>query len=188
MNAFTGISPKKRQEDLRLFIDDDDGDGIYIKYSVPYLDMYDTQVANIRVEVDSHEVHLDMIEEMDIVAAEVFEAKRPVIAARAIARSTAKAVGTSLLSEAVEDKKWYVQLLVDIFGFLFTEVTEKADVRSWQTLPGQSWVQVMKLPEGEHTIYIQYLDEFDRVLMEEEQRVTITPDTELELLESIYSI
>jgi hypothetical protein len=185
LSAFTGVAPIKEQEDFRLFIGDND---LYVKFSIPRLFMYDTQVNNIRVVVDDREeYYLNMIEEMDAVAADIFYAKRPVVYARALARSVLKATGTSKITKRARKEGEGWGLLAFFLGIIGQEVSEKADLRAWQTLPGQSWMQVINLPPGDHQLRMQYLDYNDRVLYEERKEITVKPSTRLELFESIYS-
>ncbi len=182
ISAFTGISPQMREESFRLFLDD-----AYVKFSIPEMWLYDTQVNNIRVKANGEEYYIHMLEEMDTVALDVFDAKRPIIYARALARSVLKAAGTSKLTDAAEDKGEGWGILAWLFGFLFQEASEKADLRAWQTMPGQSWMHVINLPEGEHDVTLQYLDARDRVMFEETKTYNITGNTRLEVFESIYS-
>ncbi len=185
LSAFTGVAPLKDQEDFRLFFGEND---LYIKFSIPKMYMYDTQVNNIRVVVDDEEeYYLNMIEEMDAVAADIFYAKRPIIYARALARSVLKATGTSAITKRARKEGEGWGLLSFLLGIIGQEVSEKADLRAWQTLPGQSWLQVIQLPPGEHLVRMQYLDYNDRVLHESRKKITIDGRTRLELVESIYS-
>ena len=184
VSAFTGLAPLKDQEDFRLFVEDD----LYVKFSIPKMYMYDTEINNIRVVVDETDVYyLNMIEEMDAVATDIFYAKRPIIYARALARSVLKAGGTKAITKRAREEGEGWGILSFLLGIIGQEVSEKADLRGWQTLPGQSWLQVINLAPGDHRIRIQYLDYEDRVLHEEFRSVRIRPQTRLELLESIYS-
>jgi len=72
-------------------------------------------------------------------------------------------------------------------SFLYKEGSEKADLRGWQTLPGQAWMNVVKLPPGQNTVTLEYISKTGRVLYSEEYSVSVTENTSLELIESIYS-
>ncbi|MEP1150237.1 MAG: hypothetical protein ABJH08_00800 [Balneola sp.] len=191
LSGFTGRAPYKVQEDARIFIDDYDDEKdneFYLKFSFPVLKTYKSEVSFIRAVInDSVKIPLNLIEQMDKVSAEVYKAKQPIIYSRALMRATSKTVGTKLIAGAVREKNEFLGDLLQIFGFIAQEATEKADLRSWQTMPGQAWMNVLKLPVGLHTVRLEYIGTNGRVKYFDEFEVTITPDTELELIESIYA-
>ncbi len=76
--------------------------------------------------------------------------------------------------------------LLQILGFIAQETTEKADLRSWQTMPGKAYAGVLNLPPGEHTIQIEYLGSFNEVVSTETKTITVSENETLELVESIY--
>lgn len=191
LTGFTGRAPYKIQEDARIFIDDYDdekNDEFYLKFSFPVLNTYQSEVSYVRAIVnDSVRIPLNLIEQMDKVSAEVYKTKEPVIYSRALLRATSKSVGTKLIAGAVRKKNEFLGDLLQLFGFIAQEATEKADLRGWQTMPGQAWMHVVKLPEGSNTVRLEYVDRRGRVLYFDEFNVLITPETELELVESIYA-
>lgn len=183
ITGFTGQSPIKFQEDIRLWDED-----FYLKFSFPRVELYDTQVSGIRVLVnDDEDVNLHLIEEMDLVSKEVYEAKQPIIYSRALVRALVKAGGSKIITNAIEKENENLGLLASIASFIFKEASEKADLRGWQTLPGQAWMNVIQLPVGTNQVTLEYLSRSGRVLYSESYEVDITPNTELELIESIYS-
>lgn len=177
--AFTGVGPTKRQEDVRLFFEEG-----YVKFSFPVLEVHDTRIASIRIRQNTQTLtELDMIEEMDAVSAEIYKAKQPIIYGRAMLRGILKAAGTAKARKEAKKESDGLGFLTGLAGFIGKEITEKADLRGWQTMPGQAWAQVLKLPAGDHTLSIQYLSASGRILHEEARQVSISPDTELEILE-----
>lgn len=191
LTSFTGRAPYKVQEDARIFIDDFDDEKnneFYLKFSFPVLKTYKSEVSCVRAVInDSIKVPLNLIEQMDKVSAEVYKAKQPIIYSRALIRASSKTVGTKLIAGAVRQKNEFLGDLLQIFGFIAQEATEKADLRAWQTMPGQAWMHVVKLPEGLNTVRLEYVGTNGRVMYFDEFEVSITPETELELLESIYA-
>lgn len=185
-SSFTGFAPAKVQNDIRTFFGEDAN--IYLKFSFPELYLFDTEVANVKVTVNNQdEFYLDMIEEMDAVAAEVYEAKQPIIYGKALARAVLKSAGTNAIRKKAKKESEGLGILAGILGIIGQEVSEKADLRGWQTLPGQAWTQVVRLPEGTHNIRIEYLSEYGTTLYEETQTLEVDKNTELKLIESIYS-
>lgn len=191
LTSFTGRAPFKVQEDARIFMDDFDDEKnneFYLKFSFPVLKTYPSRVSHVRAVInDSVRVPLNLIEQMDKVSAEVYKAKQPIIYSRALVRATSKSVGTKLIAGAVREKNPLLGDLLQLLGFITQEATEKADLRGWQTMPGQAWMHVVKLPIGLNKIRLEYIGAYGRVMYFDEFEVTITPQTELELVESIYS-
>jgi hypothetical protein len=189
--GFTGRAPYKIQEDARVFIDDYDDDKdneFYLKFSFPVIRTYQSNVNYVRAVInDSLKTNLNLIEEMDKVSAEVYKAKQPIIYSRALVRASTKAAGTKFISGAVREKNEFLGDLLQLLGFIAQETTEKADLRSWQTMPGQAWMKTIQLPEGTNTVRLEYVGFNGRVLYFDEFEVTITQNTELELVESIYA-
>ena len=189
--GFTGRAPVKVESTARIFIDDDEDDSdddFYVKFAFPSIQVQPSEVQFVRAVInDTLNIHLDLVEEMDKVAAEVYSAKEPIIYARALTRALAKATGTKWVSNVVKKEKKWLGELISLLGFIGQEVSEKADLRGWQTMPGQAWLQVIQLPEGEHTVRIEHLNHRGRVLYYDEYNIKVSPTTELELIESIYA-
>lgn len=187
ITAFSGQAPIKVQEDFRLWLDDGDDDSFYVKFSLPKLRMYHSEVRAIRIRTDSLTIPLYLVEEMDEVSAEIYQAKKPIIYTRSLLRATVKATGSTLVSSSVKKKHKNWGFLLEILGMIGQEASEKADLRGWQTLPGKAWVNTLKLPEGTHDIEIEYLSANNRILYSETYEVNVSDRNDLLLLESIFS-
>jgi len=188
ITAFSGQAPIKKQEDFRLWLNGENDNSFYVKFSLSKIDLYRSRVQNIRIVNDSlQRSDLELIEEMDVVSAEVYKAKIPIIYTRSLLRATIKATGSSYLASSVRDKNKGMGLLVDVLGILGQESSEKADLRGWQTMPGKAWMNVINLPTGINEIEIQYLSASGSILYSEKRTIEITEQTKLGLIESIYS-
>ena len=184
--GFTGQAPIKYQEDIRLPYDISEGQ--YLKFSLPGIELYNTQVYEVRVSINGqNNLNLHLIEEMDLVAKEVYKAKQPIIYTRAFLRALLKAGGTDTVQKKAEEENKTLGFFASLLSFVYKEASEKADLRGWQTMPGQAWMNVVKLPIGKNTVEIEYLSQSDGVLYSEEYQVLISETTDLELIESIYS-
>ncbi len=100
--------------------------------------------------VTDHKVsaNLEVIEDIDALARAALDAEMPLIITRAIARAVIKHEG----QEKVEEKRGALA------GFLATVVniaTERADVRSWTTLPQTIQLARVRLPKGKHKVNIE---------------------------------
>jgi hypothetical protein len=184
IQAFSGRAPVKKQNDIRFYDDESD---TYIKFSVPTLHTYDSQVKSIRVKVNNeYSEHLFLVEEMDLVAKEVYKVKEPIIYARSLVRAVLKAAATGKLRHEASKESEMLGRAFNIMGKIAQEATEKADLRSWQTMPGKAYSNVLNLPEGEHLIEMEFLNASGQVVNSETKTVTIGENTRLELIESIY--
>ncbi len=189
--GFSGQAPFKEQEDVRVFGGDDNeenNDDFYLKFSFPTIHLYPSETYRVRAIInDSVKVPLNLIEEMDIISSMVYQAKQSIIYGRALLRASFKAGGTKLISGAVRKEHKNLAGIIELLGFIAQEASEKADLRSWQTMPGSAWMHAIRLAPGQHTIRIEYLSEYGHVLYFDEYNVNITNRTQLELIESIYS-
>lgn len=85
-----------------------------------------------------------------------FDAEKPTIFFKTILRGLTK----YLAQRGLEKSTGKVGgLLANIFG----AVTEKADTRSWSTLPGRILVARLDLPPGRHDLQVELLDKRDHV-------------------------
>ena len=182
--GFAGRAPVKRQHDIRTFSNDLDS---YVKFSIPSIHLYPSVVRNVQAVVgDTLQIALPMLEEMDRVAREIYKVKQPIIYGRAFLRAVLKAGAAEALEKKAEKKNDGNGGLAKIFGILGQELTEKADLRGWQTMPGKAYANVVKLPPGEHAITIEYRSEHDRLLFSETKNVVVQSPNDLKLAEALY--
>ena len=97
-----------------------------------------------------------LVEDVENIAIETFNAERPIILLRTLVR----AIGKYLVTRQATKKNEALGLLTNLAGVL----TEQADTRSWQTLPNQIFMVRMPLPAGTHTLNLSFLDANGRVL------------------------
>lgn len=184
VTAFSGRSPQKIQIDTRLYFGEID---TYLKFSLPQLRLYDSQVARISVSVDNETpITMYLLENMDLVAREVYKIKEPIIYARTLVRASLKALATNQSSKNVSKKNESLGEVLNFLGKVAQEVTEKADLRSWQTMPGKVHATVLKVPPGKHKIKVQYFSRSGTLLHSNTQVLHINENNNLDLVESIF--
>lgn len=182
--GFAGRAPVKYQNDVRLYLDEED---LYLKFSLPALRLYPGRVAHVQAVVgDSLQVPLQLIERMDVVAREVYKVKEPIIYARTFVRSLVKAIGTNAAGRALEKKNEGLGTLVNLLGKVGQEFTEKADTRSWQTMPGQAYATTLQLPAGRHRVEVEYRDSRGQLLYTCARTLEVRPGDPLKLVETLY--
>ena len=77
------------------------------------------------------------------------------IAVKAIARATTKYLANRALQAKARERSEGAGLLAWAAGNVFSEVSEQADLRSWQTLPDRVLIGRVLLPSGKHAIEVE---------------------------------
>ncbi|MSS73663.1 MAG: hypothetical protein EXS64_19575 [Candidatus Latescibacteria bacterium] len=121
---------------------------------------------SLRLTAAGQSVRTVLAEDLSAIARRTFEAERPTLLVRTVARGVSK----YLLSEAAEKKNKYLGLLTN----LFTAATETADTRSWVTLPHSIQIGRLRLPPGIHDITVESMDAGGRVI-----ETTLLPGVEI---------
>ena len=104
--------------------------------------------AAVRVAVNGHtrEEPARVVENIDALAFEAFEARRGTIMLKTVTRALVK----YLAKEGVDDQSEIAGWIVNLFNV----ATESADVRSWATLPQTIRMTRLVLPEGTYDLEI----------------------------------
>lgn len=181
--GFAGRAPSKVEHTIEVSIND-----IYGKLSYPVLNQHQTPVRRMRVVVNENEVvPLYLIEDMSVVASEIFEIRRPMIIARGTIRATLRAAAASRGVSEVESRGGFIAgQLAGVASRFGQDALEVADLRSWQSLPGKAYSNVLQLPAGTHNIRVEYLDTLGNVISENTSQVTVRPESVLEVSEHMH--
>ena len=119
------------------------------------------------IEVNDKQYAMEMVEDVDALARYSLQQAMPRIMATATARAVVK-----------YNTQHNAQSNSDLAGLLMTLTnlaTERADTRSWSTLPQEVQLQRIWLPVGEHQVKIQMLNAAGRVVDVLHEKVTIKP-------------
>lgn len=110
--------------------------------------------AEVRVVVDgeTRRSYAGIVENLDVLAARAFDAKRGQIIVKTITRGLAKYLAKEGADEKDEVAGWIINAI--------NVATENADVRSWVTLPSTIRMSRLVLPEGVHDVEIVLFDVF----------------------------
>ncbi|MEN8712168.1 MAG: hypothetical protein ABF326_08230 [Arenicellales bacterium] len=131
-------------------------------YDQPKQNLYLSQIS-----VDGKQLRLETVEDVDTLARYSLEQDMPGI----MARATARAVVKYNSQKTASDNSSIAGLLMTVTNL----ATERADTRSWTTLPQEIQMQRVLLPVGEHTIQIQFLNAAGMVVDVIEEKVSIKP-------------
>lgn len=183
--GFGGRAPEKKSTELRIYSNDL---STYIKYAVPSLQQYNSRVRSVEAVInDTLTVRMPMLDDFSHIAEDVFNVRKPLIVTRAIIRSTLKYVGSQATQRAVRNEYGAsAGRLTGVLTGIITEVSEVADLRAWQTMPGQVYGQTVSLPEGTHHVRIRYLGSNRVLLHENEQTIESVPERPLQVREAFY--
>lgn len=162
--------------------------GWNFKFEFPQIYEEGTSVYDIEIFVDGHfSGKMELLENIANVATKTFEVHKNVIFFKTIARAIAKGIaskkGGDALKKEVKDKA-----LGDILAFalnLAVDATEHADLRSWQTIPGYTFISKIPILPGVHDIKVRFLDNNGNVLKTENFENYNVSD-KLNLLETYY--
>jgi hypothetical protein len=156
-----GLAPILRENSAAIM---DVHSGHLVRISLPYHESRPPPVADVRLSVADSEAPGAVAEDIDAIARANLEAKMAVITARAIARQAAKARLVSEVKRSAReraqggsDSDALAAALVGLGAELAAFATERADTRSWATLPYNIHLARLVLPPGRHAVRVELL-------------------------------
>ena len=147
-----GLAPIKRVHSVAVI---DPGSGRLIRVSLPYYQNRQQIISSARVKANEVLVQTQQVEAIDDIAEQTLQAYMPAITARAVARAVLK----YNMSREAGKQNDVAGLLVNIAGVL----TERADTRSWLSLPANIQMARLPLPAGTYDLSIDLLDSLEQI-------------------------
>lgn len=190
--AFSGRSPIKREEIIRLIFSED----LYYKVAFPVMEKQYSGVSSIDVTVTPldknnvpiedalQKVPMEKIESIENIAIDTFTQKQALLYAKAIARSLSKTVGSSLLGYAANETGSDIFSVLQLVSLFAIEATERADVRTSRFFPGAAWVTGITLDPGKYRVTVHYKNKSGKILSSESEDVIVKINS-LNLVESV---
>jgi hypothetical protein len=130
----------------------------YFKFAIPILSPRPSSVSQIRVVVGNKVIgNLQLIEDVSKVSEEIFSAKKSLIYIRSVARAVAKGLAAHKLKTTADTGGlggWLKKAAIDVA----TDISEDADLRSSQFLPGMIYVGDFEIEPGTYDITIEFYD------------------------------
>lgn len=117
-----------------------------VQIAVPFYAWPVSYFPQAYVQVDGAAAQTEPLENVDRLARDNLDARMPGIVLRALGRAVVK----KKLAHDARKENQLAGFLADVVGLM----TERADTRSWTTLPASIQVARLTLPPGEHTIHI----------------------------------
>jgi len=174
--AYVGRSPVKIDRIVTVPIPDGSG-GIYpVRIAFPQFipQPHRSRAAEIQIDTPpSPMVRSHLLEPVTAIAVKNLDDRIARISAKAIARATAKAVAAIKIRQEAAKKGSGQKLLADVTTDLFSVASEKADRRSWRTLPGDVILGRVSLPPGAHRLTVRYLSDSGAVVEERTFEVSL---------------
>ncbi len=160
-----GLAPIKRESSVQII---DPQSAQMIRISLPHYEKRDPRIARARLYLQSARSQLknepelvtetEKVEDISSLEIETLKSQMPAITARALARAVAK----HKISNRAGEQNDLAGLIVNIAGVL----TERADTRSWLTLPAQIQSARLKAPTGIYSVRLELLDRNNNIVLQ----------------------
>ena len=121
-----------------------------VHVAMPMIGSNRPQYRGIKVTVGNESTDGELVEDVEKIAIATLDAGRLAMLFETLLRGLAK----YLLFREADKQHEALGTIANLAGVL----TERADTRSWQTLPNQIFMVRMPLPEGTHTLNLSFLD------------------------------
>ncbi len=192
--AFTGLAPYKEEFVERVWVSYDN----YMKIALPRMQARPTQVRSIEVHLsDGSKFTLDPIEDMSAIAQEAFQLRRSYIQSKTIFRSLLKSASTEVIdastymmasSASSKEEANTIQFWGSLLSFasrIFSEVSERADVRGSHFFPDRAWVGGITIPSGQYDARVVYRNRNGKIIHEQNLQELLVTTNNLRLWESV---
>jgi hypothetical protein len=138
---------------------------ILVNVALPYYESRPNRIASARISVSGKQANTQMMEDIDAIARASLKSRMPAITARAVARAISKGVIQESVDRAGQQRD---DAAVKLIGSLLVRVaavaTERADTRSWLTLPANVQLARLPLPPGSYDVTVELLGNDGQVL------------------------
>lgn len=122
-------------------------DGRLVTVSMPYYENRVPRVTGARVQAGAATAMTALGEDVAAVTVETLERAKPLILARAVARAALKLEA----SQEADRKDDALGMMVNLAGVM----SERADTRSWSTLPNRIYLARLPLAAGHHELHVE---------------------------------
>src|SRR3569623_827416 len=145
----SGVAPLKRDTIASVYAND----GRLVTIALPYYQarMPTVSQATLRATALPATAHSEPVEEVDRMAVAELDHEMPLIVARAIARAVIK---NKAIKQTDRQSGDALGLVMNVAG----SITERADTRSWSTLPGRIYIARLALAPGRYNLVLELRD------------------------------
>ncbi|MBK8163525.1 MAG: hypothetical protein IPK65_10405 [Gammaproteobacteria bacterium] len=139
----SGLAPVKRD----TLVGATTRDGLLVTVSMPYYEYRAPRVTGARLSADGRAAVTALGVDVAAAATAALEREQPLMLARAVARAALKHEA----SEKADKENDALGVMVNIAGV----VSERADTRSWSTLPNRIYLARLPLAPGRHEVRVE---------------------------------
>jgi uncharacterized protein len=165
-----GLAPLKREKAITA---PNPATGRIVRVALPEYRPRAHPFAYARLSADSASANSSRVENVEAIAMKTLDSEMPGITARAIARAVAKdsLAGAAAATGGSNNNSGaaLLGLAVNLAGVF----TERADTRSWFTLPGEIHLARLALPPGEYKLKVELHGKDERVLDSNEIKIAL---------------
>jgi len=143
----TGFAPEREEFriDIPLFLVSSDVS--YVGASFPKLRFHEASALPLHVAVNGETHKSELLSSLDSVIALDFKNEWPVILTKTLTSTATKALAAYALEQSVSDQGLMAQLAVKVMVVAYQASMNRADVRSWMTLPRETRYCRFETPE-----------------------------------------
>lgn len=154
LTVHAGLAPMKRERAATVL---NPKTGRILRIALPQYQSRPQPFAYARVSVGPQAATSSRVENVDAIALKSLESEMPAITARAIARMAIKDAAASAASHSGGNSSGS-NAAAGVAGLainLAAVLTERADTRTWFTLPGEIHLARLSLPPGDYSVRIE---------------------------------
>src|SRR5262245_3414266 len=170
LTVHAGLAPIKRERSTTL---PNPATGRILRIALPQYRSRAQQFAFASLSADaSRSARTSRVEDIQAIAEKTLDAEMPLITARAVASMAAKDTVAAVAGSSSSSDSGgaaLIGLLVNVAAV----ATERADTRSWFTLPGEIHLARLALPPGDYNLKLELHGRDDHVLDSGEIKVTL---------------
>lgn len=160
-----GLVPIKREKSINTL---DPKSGTLVRIALPYYESRKNNVASVRITVTGKQTTSELMEDIDAIARSSLDSRMPAIIARSIARATIKFVAGKKAEQVAMNGNNNDAAMAGLLGAMAVKVaayaTERADTRSWLTLPANIHLARLSLLPGIYSVKVELLDAVSEVV------------------------
>jgi hypothetical protein len=153
-----GLAPIKREKAINSY---DATTASMVRIALPAYESRPNNVIAARITVNDKQSITELVEDIDAIAKKNLDSQMPAIIARSVARVVVKAVANKKAREAAMNNKDSDKAMAGMLGAFALQVatvaTERADTRSWLTLPSNIQLARMSLSPGNYNVKVELL-------------------------------
>ncbi len=142
---------------------------VAVSISLPYYESRPNKVLSARISVSGKQASTQLMENIDAIARASLDSRMPAITARSIARAVSKGAIQESVDRAGNNRNNDAAALIGSFAVRVAAIaTERADTRSWLTLPANVQLARLPLPPGSYSVTIELMGANNQVIATQE--------------------